>query len=82
MISGPPSGRALHAGGTHSGQVDLQGKGCLIRSVCPKTMVSSRNAEPAVEIVEDSERGRLPAKRGEVGANTAHERDEDDEVGV
>lgn len=45
-------------------------------------MVPSSNAEAGIKIVENSKRGSLGAERGEIGTDTAHERDGDDEVGV
>lgn len=82
VISAPPSGRAFHARGTHGSQVDLQSRTCFIRRVRPQAVVSGGDAEPGVEVEENSEHGRLQIQGGEVGADAAHERDEDDEVGA
>lgn len=48
----------------------------------PQTVVSRGDAEPGVEVEKDSEYGCLQIQGGEVGADAAHERDEDDEVGA
>lgn len=45
-------------------------------------MVARCDTEPGVEVIENSERGRLQGQRGEVGADAAHERNDDDEVGA
>lgn len=40
VVSGPPSDRTLHSTSTDGGEVDLERSGCLVGSVCPKTMVA------------------------------------------
>lgn len=78
----PPSDGTFDGTGTDGGEINLERSSGLVGRMSPQTMVASSDAETGVEVVDDSEDGRVEAKRNPVGGDEASQGDEDDEDGV
>jgi len=76
---GPPADRAFDGAGANSSKVDSEGKASLVRAVSPKAVVSSSDAEASVEVIDDSEHGRLPRQRDPVGADESNQGNDQNE---
>ena len=82
MVTGPPSDGALNGTATNSGKEDLEGKGGLVRSVGPQTVVASSDTETGSEVVSDCPDGGVAVKRSPPSLDQTHEGNADDEEDI
>jgi hypothetical protein len=79
VVAAPPADGTLNSTAANEGEEDAQRERGIVRLVCPKTMITSCDAETSPEVVYDGPESGLPLERSPESRNATGERNADDE---